>query len=157
MVLLLGAAWNQSAARASAQREEFSKNFQRSFDLPSGQSVRLEHNLGSIVVRTHAKRELNVNANIRVSASTISEATEYGNQITFDIQQTAAGVSVRTVYPERNQGLFSGRRNTSFSVDYDILMPETAPLAIRNSFGNVSVTSLKASADITNSHGVLLP
>jgi hypothetical protein len=85
MTALLCASLYPAPARAAAQREEFSRTFQRSVSLQPGQSVRLEHRMGSIVVRTHAGSELSLNATIRVSAATAAEATEFGNQITFDV------------------------------------------------------------------------
>jgi hypothetical protein len=123
--------------------------------LPQGQTVRLDHRHGNITVRTHAERELQLQASIRVSAPDKQEAAQFGNQIQILVDQTATGVSIRTQYPQENGSLFSGRRNISFSVNYDLLMPADTPLTVKNSFGNVSVTGLKANGDITNAHGLL--
>jgi hypothetical protein len=98
---------------------------------------------------------MKLQASIRVSAPDKEAATQFGNQIQILVEQTAAGVSIRTQYPQENSSLFSGRRNISFSVNYDLLMPADSPLTIKNSFGNVSVTGLKANGDITNAHGLL--
>ena len=106
-------------------------------------------------MKTHAGRELKLQASIRVSAPDKQEAAQFGNQIQILVDQTAAGVSIRTQYPQGDTRLFSGRRNVSFSVNYDLLMPADSPLMIKNSFGNVSVTGLKANGDITNGHGLL--
>ena len=155
--LILGAALMTSQALATNQpdREEFTRDFQKNLTLPAGQAVRLEHRQGNVTVRTHAQRDLQLQASIRVSAPDKQEAAQFGNQIQILVDQTAAGVSIRTQYPQESSGLFSGRRNISFSVNYDLLMPADSALTIKNSFGNVSVTGLKANGDITNAHGLL--
>ncbi|HEU0005869.1 MAG TPA: hypothetical protein VFS12_07760, partial [Terriglobia bacterium] len=155
--MILGAALATAPALATNRpdREDFTRDFQKSLTLPQGQVVRLDHRHGNITVRTHAEREMKLQANIRVSASDKQEAAQFGNQIQILVEQTAAGVSVRTQYPQENSRLFSGRRNVSFSVNYDLLMPADSPLTIKNSFGNVSVMGLRANGDITNAHGLL--
>ena len=59
---------------------------------------------------------------------------------------------VRTKFPEKKWHFF-GSGNISYSVDYDILVPETMPLSARNKFGDVTVEGLKAGATIVNSNG----
>ena len=49
---------------------------------------------------------------------------------------------VRTKFPEND--FFHGRRNISWAVNYDITMPDTAPLELRSQFGSVTVTDLHA-------------
>lgn len=155
--VILGAALATAPALAanSPDREDFTRDFQKSLTLPPGQAVRLDHQHGNVTVRTHGARELKLQASIRVSASDKQEAEQFGNQIQILVDQTAAGVSVRTQYPQESNRLFSNRPNISFSVNYDLLMPADSPLTIKNSFGSVTVTGLKASGDFTNAHGLL--
>src|SRR5437879_7836559 len=136
-------------------QEEFARTFEKTVALAPGQQVRLDHRLGDIAVHTHAQRDVHIVANIRVSAPSREAAANFGNQIAIQVEQTGAGLSVRTDYPDTHKDFFRGHKSISFSVNYDITMPETAPLHIKNSFGNVSVVGLKAEADIENSHGLL--
>ena len=46
-----------------------------------------------------------------------------------------------------------GRRDVSFSVDYDLLVPERLPVTLRNRFGDVAVTGMKAGGSIANASG----
>src|SRR6266496_5150511 len=138
-----------STALAGAAREEVVRDFDKTAALPSGRSLRVTHQHGDVVVHTHALPEVRVHAKIRVSAETRGQAEELVGRIQIEVLEDAASVSVRTVYPE----LGMGRRNVSFSVDYDIAMPETAPLSVRNGFGNVAVAGLKSTADVVNAHG----
>jgi len=112
--LILGAALMTSQALATNQpdREDFTRDFQKNLTLPTGQVVRLEHRQGNVTVRTHTERELKLQASIRVSAPDKQEAAQFGNQIQILVDQTAAGVSIRTQYPQESSGLFSGPSNS---------------------------------------------
>ena len=155
--VLLLAALSVPAATAAAKdaQEEFTRKFEKTVTLSAGQGVRIEHRLGSINVRTHAQREVIIQVNMKVSGTPRDEAIRFKDEIQIEMEQTAGGLSIRTEYPQWFEKMFSGRRSLSFSVDYEVTMPENAPLAIQNSFGNVSVVGLKAAAEINNEHGSL--
>src|SRR5262245_49846197 len=135
----IAAAWFLAASLAVCsagaenrpQREDYTRSFQKSLTLTRGQSVRLEHRHGDIVVRTHPQNEVRVDASIRVSASSREDAAAFGDQIQIQVDQAATGASIRTVYPEMRNDSFFGlrRRNISFSVNYEVMMPESSPLA----------------------------
>src|SRR5262245_27604551 len=107
--IILGAALVTGQALASNQpdREDFTRDFQKSLTVPAGQALRLDHRQGNVTVRTHAERELKLQASIRVSAPDKQEAAQFGNQIQILVDQNAAGVSIRTQYPQEGSGLFS--------------------------------------------------
>lgn len=114
MLLLMSAA----AARArmpqpSGPQQEVKHTFDKTVPLPSGQSLRIEHRLGSITVRTHSSSDVHVSANIRVAASSQEDAENFANQIQIRLESSTAGVLVRTEYPEQNNS-FWNRRNISF-------------------------------------------
>ncbi|HEY5906775.1 MAG TPA: hypothetical protein VIZ31_01960, partial [Vicinamibacteria bacterium] len=114
---------------AARSREEFQREFNRTLTLRSGQKVELDHSNGSLVVRGQAGSELRIAATIRVSAATKAEAERYSAAVEIRVAEAADAVRVRTVYPE---GRF---KDVSFSVDYDVVMPEGAPLQASNAFG----------------------
>jgi hypothetical protein len=138
-------------ALAGAAREEHTRTFQKTVPLASGQRLEIENKFGDVLVRTQPKPEVSINATIKASANDAAEAKSVAEKIVIDVRQSDAVLTVRTEYPQEHT-----LRNVSYSVSYDIVMPETAPLAIRNSFGAVVVTDLKANAAITNSHGKLV-
>jgi hypothetical protein len=87
-----------------------------------------------------------------VSSSDTAEGRTFGEAITITVEETGAAVTVRTRYPEK-KWTFMGSGHISFSVDYDILMPESAPLLARDKFGDVSVEGLRAAGEIANANG----
>ena len=50
-------------------RDEYTRNFDKNVTLAAGQSVRVEHRMGNVNLRTHAGRDVQVHASILVSAS----------------------------------------------------------------------------------------
>ncbi len=136
---------------AAIARDEISRNFEKSLPLGAGQRVSIEHSHGAVEVTTHKDATVQVSATIRVSATSRERAEKFAADVRIEVEATGAGVSIRTVYPERH-ALF-GDFALSYSVDYRIAMPENAPLSLRNRFGDVSVAGLKAASEVVNSNG----
>jgi hypothetical protein len=134
-------------------RDEYTRTFDKTLVLRSGQRVSLEHKLGDIVIRTHPQQDLVIHADINVSASDANQAKQFADRLEILVEPSASEVSIRTRYPQTPNSFFG--HNVSYCVRYQITIPETAPLQVRNSFGAVSVTGVKASSDITTSHGTL--
>jgi hypothetical protein len=73
------------------------------------------------------------------------------------IEQNAAGISIKTIYPKMLWNLdghmHGNGGGTSYAVRYDITVPESARLDLNNSFGQASVTGLRAGAQIVSHYG----
>ena len=137
-------------------REEYTRNFDQTQTVPSGQRIRIEHRLGDVVVRTQARPEVIVHALIRSSAPDMNEAKRYADNIRIALQPSSSGLLIETQYPKQDTGGMFGGRNISYSVSLEVTIPESAPLELRNSFGAVTVTDLKSGGDIATSHGKLV-
>jgi len=138
-------------AAAMGPREEITRDFQKTVALPNGRSFRIEHSLGNVNIDAHARGEVEIHASLKCSADRAEEARRWCDQIKIAVEETSSEVWVRTEYP--HDDLFGGRHNLSYSVSYDIAIPETAPLEVRNRFGAVSVSNLHAAATINNGNG----
>ena len=135
-----------TCALTAFAREEFKRDFQKTVALAPGKTFRIDHRLGNIEIRTQAGSQASIHAVIRTSAGTAAEARRVAESIQISVDEAATGVSVRTTYP-------SNWNNVSFGVDYDITLPDTAPLNIRNRFGGVTVVDAHAGASINNGNG----
>lgn len=149
LLFCLGAS---AIAGPAPDREEHKRSFHREVPLPAGRKLSIEHSNGVIRVRTHREPRAVIDAAIRVSSSDEAGAERFANEIAIEVSESTHGVSIKTRYPEK-RWTFEGRGYVSYSVDYDILLPESAPLDVRNRFGNVEVTGLKASSGIKNTNG----
>lgn len=149
-LLLIGA----SLAYVASARDEYTRIFDKTVPLQAGQHVFIESKFGDIIVRTHPQPDIVIHALIRVSAGSADEAKSYADRVEVLVEPSSSELSIRTRYPESSGGMFNFH-NTSYSIHYEITLPEAAPLEVRNSFGGVSVAGIKAGATLTNSHGDL--
>jgi DUF4097 and DUF4098 domain-containing protein YvlB len=134
-------------------RDEYTRSFDKTITVSPQQKLRLEHSLGDIDISTHAENSVVIHADIRVSGSDENEAKSFADKIAILVEPSASQLSVRTRYPEGSGSTWS--RRTSYSVRYEVTVPEHLAVEVRNSFGRVSVAGIKAGCDIKNSHGPL--
>ena len=143
-----------SAGEAREPRSDYDREFSRTLPFKAGQRLDIEHSQGALRIGTHALPEVRIRATIRVSSSDAAGAQKFGEGISVTVEDTGSAIFVRTKFPERKWSFF-GSGHISYSVDYDITMPETMPLSARNKFGDVAVVGLKASATLVNANGQL--
>ena len=135
-------------ALSAQAREEYRKEFSRTLTLAAGRSVRIENSLGNVRIQAAPRGEAAVKAMIRCSAPTAEEARRCADRIQILVDQGGGNLSVRTEYPSNN-----GRSNIGYQVDYDLTVPEAAPLEVRNRFGEVTVNGAHAGTQIVNANG----
>jgi ribosomal protein S11 len=138
-------------ATAMSASEEVSKDFQKSVALTGGRSLKVEHWQGNVTIRTQAKGEAEIHASMKCSSEKLEDAREGCDRIKVLVEESSSGVWVRTVPPGND--FFNGRRSLSFALNFDITMPETAPLEVHTRFGSVTVTDLHAPATIQTNNG----
>jgi DUF4097 and DUF4098 domain-containing protein YvlB len=143
-----------AAPAAGGDRPEFKRDFAKDVALAPGQTLAIEHAHGDITIVTHKEKELRIRAAIRVSSSDVEGAEEFSKGIAIDVEPSAAGVLLKTRYPKK-EWVFKGRGYISYSVDYEIAMPQGAALDARNKFGNVAITGLEGSASIRTGNGAV--
>lgn len=135
-------------------QQEVTRNFDRTVQLPSGRGLQIESKFGEVKVRGTASRDVVIHATIHTAAGSPARAEELAGKVRIEVDQTASGVSVRTLYPERSDWISSG--NVSYSVNFDITYPESAPLEVRNEFGDVRMSDCKGGSRVVNGHGALV-
>ena len=118
------------AITASA-REKYRRDFHKTVALALGRSVRIENSNGKVNIHTGSKGEVDIHAAIRCSANTAAEARSFCDQIQIVVDEGWRRVGATPSIRRR----LDNSHNLSFGVDYDITMPETAPLELRNRFG----------------------
>jgi DUF4097 and DUF4098 domain-containing protein YvlB len=137
------------ATSAEEARQEVTRPFNRTLTISGTPTLRIEHRNGDVRLRGHAGGDIRIQATIHVSANTRAEAAALADRIQIDVQDAAGSVHVITRYPEFR----TRNRDLSFSVDYDLLVPERLPLDVRNRFGDISVSGMKGGAAIVNASG----
>jgi DUF4097 and DUF4098 domain-containing protein YvlB len=138
-----------AAPAVATAREEAVRRVDKTLAVSPGRSVRLSHEHGDVTVRGGTGTDVSIHARIWASADSRAVAEGYAARVGVLVREEADGVSIRTDCPDPDPG----RPDLSFSVDYEIILPESAPLSIDARFGDVSVSGLGAAVEVTNSHG----
>lgn len=137
-----------ACAVSAYAREEFRREFSRTVTLEPGHRFRIENAFGNVTIRTQPNGQAAIRAVIQCSAPTAGEARRCADRIQISIDQGGGNLSVRTEFPSANT-----MSNTGFGVNYDIDIPEAAPLEVRNRFGAVNLTGPRAGATVVNGNG----
>lgn len=134
-------------------RDEFTRTFDQSRTVSAGQRVRVQHRMGNLEIHGQSGHDLRVHAVVKVSAGSEGDAKRYADSIRIEVQPSADSILIETVYPKTEA--LPWFRNISYSVSYEIQLPESSPLEVSNAFGWVHVSGLRAGGSIATSHGRL--
>jgi hypothetical protein len=141
---------------ANELREEVMRAVDRTVTITGTPTLTVDHRLGDLRVRAHARNELRIQATIHVSAESRSEAAMLADRIQIDVRESAVAITITTRYPDamiRESLRRERNRDISFSVDVDLLVPERVPVNLRNRFGDVVVTGMKGGGSVVNASG----
>ena len=132
------------AAPALADRDDrYEQNVDRTMTYRGGR-IAIDHSFGPIDLHTTTGDTITLHAKIR------SSDPDIGRQISVEISPaTSAGVTIRTHYPE----IHWHGGSISYSVDLDVTVPANAPLMVKNKFGSIDASGVRASSEFTNAQG----
>ncbi len=114
-----------------------------------GLSVKVLHRYGDLVIVGSALDRVVVDAIVRVTARDEQSATELADKVDVGVMVLGETLVVATVFP---QGPVS-RFEPSFEVDVKLIVPKTAGLVARNSFGDLVVTGIEGGCRLFNRFG----
>jgi hypothetical protein len=140
----------------SSGQNTATKEFQKTLTLGANQTVSMEHKFGDVRFHGENGRDVKISATIRVQAHSQADADKFADQVRIEVSQDSQGVKIRTVYPDQESGFFKIRiGGPSYSVDYDIAVPNDAKLWLKNNFGNAEIAGVHGWTDVENGHGKL--
>src|SRR6202022_3433840 len=90
------------ASAAAGPREEIVRNFEKTAPLPAGRRLSIDQKKGDIRIRTQKAAEVSMSAKIHGSSSDEAEIRKFLDTVAIVVESSAAGVSVRTSYPEKS-------------------------------------------------------
>jgi hypothetical protein len=134
---------------AVGAREEYTRSFQKEFPVKSGDKIILDNKFGEIHCNNWEKDLVNIQVTITVTARSEEEAQKIFDRIKVDIASQSGQVTAKTTIGESR---FS---NSSFSIDYAVMMPAYLDLDLQNKFGDVFLNELSGKANLQVSYGAL--
>lgn len=122
--------------------EELGKQVNRSFNIRPDTKISVTNKFGNVIITKWNRNTLELKVDVKVNTKSESRSRRLLDAISIDIADKIASGSLSI------ETLVEGNSNNSeFSIDYEISMPDTNPLRLSNSFGNVYMGSYTGPLD----------
>lgn len=137
---------------------EKTKNFSKSYPADKNDKLTISNQYGRVTVNTWNKKEFKVDVEVKVGMDDEVETQKLLNGVEIVSSQDQAGVSFKTVIPERtNNNSFLGFSRTNgnrrITINYTVFMPVKNALSITNNYGSVVLPDLEGPVSINNNYG----
>lgn len=128
--------------------EEASKIVDRTFNINSNTKIEIHNKFGNVVINKWDKNVVDLKVKIEVKGKNESKTQKILNAIEIDITDriSSGNLKFETEIDDMNG-------NSSFSVHYEVTMPNTNPLKLTNSFGSVYMGSYKGDLAVEVKYG----
>jgi hypothetical protein len=147
-----------NSLKLEAAKQEFTKNFDKTFTVDKNEVVILANKYGKIEVKTGGTNQVVVNVRVRVNANSQEDAQTLFNRINIAFSNGPDYVKTETIIESQNGKSWSwsgwGKSNSQdFTIDYDVTMPVNSRLDVSNKYGNSHIAALNASVNVEQKYG----
>lgn len=144
-------------AEASQDKTEYRKIIEKEFEAPLGGAFQLAAKYGEVKIMTWSEPRIEIETIITVDACNEEDANRTFERIRIEFEQAQDIVRARTVIDDESfsfKSLFR-RCQVSFTIDYQVHIPATHTLNLKNKYGNTIVAELDGDASIDVEYGDL--
>lgn len=142
---------------ANDGREEFTKTIKKEFEINKNGEVGISNQFGKIEINTWDKDRVKFSIVISVRTSTESRAQEIFDRIDVDFANGSDYVkAVTEIESQKNKwgwNGWKGNNNADFAINYEIFLPKTVALDIKNRHGNTYISEMSGNAELDIAHG----
>ena len=129
------------------------KKINKHFKVGPQTKLELENKFGKILINSWDKNEMTIDINIIARASSDDKATDILEKINIDIAEANDIISFKTKIESLNGN--NKNANKSFEINYIVNMPRNNAIKIKNSFGDLVMSSHNGKTDIEVKYGGL--
>lgn len=123
---------------------EATKRVTKSFNLKEDTKIEISNKYGNVVINKWDKNVLDLKVEIIAEAKSDAKTQKLLDEIEIEITDRISSGSLSI----ESQLDLSHNGNSEFSINYEISMPNTNPLKLTNSFGNVYMGSYVGALDV---------
>ncbi len=128
---------------------EKTKQISKNYSVNSEHVMNIENKFGEVKITTWEKNEVSVNITIKVDAKNDEKAQEFLDDIVVEIEEGKSNSSYRTMIGSKKGKIkINNNESKGFEVNYDVKMPRTNNLNLKNEFGPFIINDLDGKADI---------
>ncbi len=131
--------------------EEVTKQISKSFNIKSETRIKVSNKYGDVIIKRWDKNVVDLRVEIEVNGKSESKTQKILDAIEIDISDRISSGSLSF---STEIGKING--NSSFSINYEITMPNTNEFSLSNSFGSIYLGSYKGDLDIDLKYGQLI-
>jgi len=143
---------------------EIEETFRKNVPVESATLLSIENRNGSIEITTWDKDEIGITAYKKVRAGSRDDAIELMEQLQIVIEVHDDEIEVFTEYPDRRRGkkggffswLMGNSWNTSYSVSYEIKVPEKFDVNARSTNGRVEALDCNGKIRLETTNGKVI-
>jgi hypothetical protein len=137
------------------------KSFSKSFSIDKNDKLNLTNQFGSITIKTWAKNEIKVDADIKAYAGTDSEAQNLLDQTEISAGKDGDVVNFKTKFSQESGNWGNGSRNgkrwrREIKVNLTVYMPATTSLTASQKHGNITMDDFSGPTAIKVEFGNLI-
>jgi hypothetical protein len=136
------------------------KYYSKSYAVDGNDKLALDNKYGKVTINTWAKNEVKVDVQIKGDASDDETAQKLIDAISISDSKDGNVVSFRTNFSSGNSSIWNLFSNMNdrhrAEVNYNVYMPSTMSLDLRNKYGAVVLASLSGKVVIDNAYGSLV-
>jgi hypothetical protein len=148
-LLLIG---STSVAFATKKRE-FSKFINKDFPISSTGSTALYNKYGKIDVKTWSENHVKIDVTIIVRSDNERDAEDMFDRIHIDFATTNDFVKAETLIESAKGWFIWNTSSTDYTINYEVYMPRTNQLDLRNRYGDSFIGELDNKAGIDVKYG----
>lgn len=136
------------------ESKEFTKSYNKTFNINSNILVILSNKYGKIDVKTGGSNQAVVNVIVKVKASSQNDADKAFNRINIAFSEGPDYVKAETDVESQNSGWWGwGSNSSDFAIDYEVTMPAVNKLDLSNKYGNSYISALNNWVKIDQKYG----
>ena len=155
-LLLLALLGLVSSAAYADGREEFTKTIKKEFDINKNGEIGISNQFGKVEINTWDKDRAKFAIVIAVRTNSESQAQEIFDRIDIDFSNGSDYVkAVTEIASQKNSwwGGWNGNNNADFTINFEVFLPKTVALDIRNRHGDTYIPEMTGDADLDIAHG----
>lgn len=140
-LITLSPVWGQ------AKNAEHTKEFHKSYKVGAKHTLQVENRFGSVNISSWDKLEVKVDVEIMVEMGNDKKAQELLESIEIKVREGSDLLQIKTFMGDDKQTVnLNGKRD--MEINYEIKLPKSLALELRNKFGDITLDELEGRAEI---------
>ena len=131
-------------------QDEKKKTVEKNYKVGAATKLSIENKFGKVAINSWDKNEFDVKIEIIGKGRNEERAQRILDAIEIDITESSSEIVFETEFDK-----FKNKNEEGFEINYTVYMPESNPLDIRNSFGDVTMGDRRGDLDLNVSYGSL--